>query len=166
MANKIISSAIIIVCYLVCTSFNNISAITDEVAYPEGYRSWMHVKSMIITEENSKSDHFVGYHHIYANDKAMHGYQTGNFPNGSIIVADFLEMEKKEGIIEEGNRKFIDVMVKDDTLYKTTGGWGYGEFDSDSKEIRLVTLAQAVTSCFNCHVSKADTDFVFSTYRK
>jgi hypothetical protein len=166
MLNKITICALLVAGYIIFASFNNISEITAEVSYPEGYRSWMHVKSMIITEENAKSDHFVGYHHIYANDKAMQGYQTGKFPNGSVIVADFLEMEKKEGVIEEGNRKFIDVMVKDDTLYKSTGGWGYGEFDSNSKEIRLVTLAQAVTSCFNCHVSKADTDYVFSSYRK
>lgn len=163
---KIISCAILIACYIVFASFSNAPEVSAEVSYPEGYRSWMHVKSMIITEEDAKSDHFVGYHHIYANDKAMQGYRTGHFPNGSVIVADFLEMEKKEGVIEEGNRKFIDVMVKNDSLYKNTGGWGYGEFDADSKEKRLVTLVQAITTCFNCHVSKADKDYVFSTYRK
>jgi Ribonuclease G/E len=121
---------------------------------------------MIITKDDPGFDHSGGYHHIYANDKAMEGYRTGRFPDGAIIVADFIEMVEKKGAIEEGRRKFIDVMIKNDARYGNTGGWGFEEFDADSREKRMVGQEKAVTTCYNCHTRKADADFVFSTYRK
>lgn len=164
--NNLLKCSILIICYIIFASLSTPLKESIEVPYPEGYRNWMHVKSMIITDGDSRSDHFTGFHHIYANEKAMQGYSTGFFPDGSVIVADFLEMVTEKGVIEEGNRKFIDVMVKNDSLYQDTGGWGYGEFDADSKEKRLVNLSQSVAKCFNCHLSKADQQYVFSSYRK
>lgn len=149
--------AVITACCFVFASFIKKSLPENEVPYPEGYRSWTHIKSMI--------QHSVGYHHIYANDKAMQGYKTGKFPNGSVIVSDFLEGIDKNETITEGKRKYIDVMVKDTILYKSTGGWGYEEFDGDSRNKRVVTQAKAVTACFNCHAPREANNYVFSSYR-
>ena len=38
------------------------------VGYPEGYRSWSHVKSMIIQPGHPLEDPFGGIHHSYKND--------------------------------------------------------------------------------------------------
>jgi len=61
------------------------------VAYPEGYRAWKHVKSMLIQEGHPLYGPFGGLHHIYANDLALKGYASGKFPDGSVIVFDLME---------------------------------------------------------------------------
>ena len=54
-------------------------AINDNarVDYPSNYRSWQHVKSMIIQPGHALEDPFGGIHHIYANSKAMSGLTSG-----------------------------------------------------------------------------------------
>ena len=47
------------------------------VAYPEGYRQWTHVKSMVIQPGHALYDAFGGIHHLYANAKAEAGYKSG-----------------------------------------------------------------------------------------
>lgn len=164
MKMSLITCLLVISC-IAFVSFIKLSQIDKEVPYPENYRKWEHVKSMLINSKDPKSAHSRGYHHIYANNKAMEGYMTGKFPDGSVIVADFIEMVEKEGSVHEGKRKFIDVMVKDAEKYKTTGGWGYEEFDGDSRSLRVVTQVNAGTKCYNCHAPQAEKDFVFSKYR-
>ena len=44
-----------------------------DVAYPEGYRDWHHVKSMVIQPGHGLYDAFGGIHHLYANNKAVKG---------------------------------------------------------------------------------------------
>lgn len=62
-------------------------------------------------------------HHIFANQKAVDGYATGNFSDGAVIVYELREAQQKNGVIIEGERRRVDVMIKDSTLYKSTGGW-------------------------------------------
>ncbi|HEY0677973.1 MAG TPA: cytochrome P460 family protein [Chitinophagaceae bacterium] len=162
---KNLFTTMILCSFIAFASFMTHSPLNAEVPYPEGFRNWMHVKSMVITSKDPKADHNRGYHHIYANALAMDGYKTGKYANGSIIVADFIEMIEKDGNILEGKRKFINVMVKDSEKYKTTGGWGYEEFDGDSKTLRTVTPANAAAKCYNCHTSQLQKDHVFSSLR-
>lgn len=136
----------------------------EEVPYPEGYRSWMHVKSMLIEKGNPAYLHWGGFHHIYGNAKAIEGYKTGKFPNGSMIVFDVIEATSKDSLVLEGNRKLIDVMVRDIDRFKSTGGWGYEEFAGDSKTERNVRTL-AVTACYNCHAQQKSNDNVFSKLR-
>jgi hypothetical protein len=68
-----------------------------------------------------------------------------------------------KGMTLEGDRRALDVMVKNDRLYKDTGGWGFEHFDRDSPTATLT--ASARSTCFECH-SNAKRDHVFSTIRK
>ena len=144
----------------------NLSAATDgAVAYPLGYRDWVRVKSATVDPKSPAAGRYGGIHHIYANEKAMEGYRTGQFPDGSVIVFDLLETRDGAGATTEGPRKFIDVMVKDNQLYSETGGWGFEEFTGDSQTDRALT-AQAKTDCYNCHTKRKDQGFVFSKLGK
>ena len=134
-----------------------------EVPYPEGYRMWTHVKTGLIGPANPNFKFSGGYHHIYANPKAMQGYTTGYFPNGAVLVFDVLDAKEQNGNTLESTRNHVDVMVKDSLKYAATGGWGYEEFKGDSHTERLLTPA-VKTQCFNCHSQKGD--FVFSEFRK
>jgi Cytochrome P460 len=141
------------------------AATPNAVPYPEGYRSWQHVKSMVIGEGHPLYASFGGIHHLYANGAAMKGYRTGKFSDGSVIVFDLLTATSADGATTEGARKVVGVMHRDVRRYKATGGWGFEGFAGDSKTTRVVG-EQAATACFNCHTSQAQSNYVFSAYRQ
>jgi hypothetical protein len=135
-----------------------------EVSYPEGYRQWTHVKSMVIEKGHPLFDSFGGIHHIYANKKALDAMKHAkSYPEGSVFVFDLLEARTESNAIVEGPRKVVGVMQKDSKKFKDTGGWGFEGFKGDTKE-RVVTDPK--NACFNCHEAQKKTDYVFSTYRK
>lgn len=135
-----------------------------DVPYPEGYRDWHHVKSMLINQGHPLYDAFGGIHHIYANAKAVKGYRTGKFENGSVIVFDLLEAKSGDNAVQEGSRKVAGVMHRDARKFSATGGWGFEGFKGDSKSERAVG-ANAVSACFTCHVPQKDSGYVFSKLR-
>jgi len=141
------------------------AADTPPVPYPEGYRDWRHVKSMVIQQGHPLYDAFGGIHHIYANKKALAGYKSGKFADGSVIIFDLLEAKTEGSAITEGNRKVVGVMHKDGRQYKDTGGWGFEGFKGGSKTERAVGK-NAATACYQCHTQQKDKDFVFSTTRE
>jgi hypothetical protein len=138
-----------------------------DVPYPQDFRSWRHVKSIVIGPDHKSFTNRGGIHHYYANDKAVEGYGTGKFPNGSVIVDEGVFTKEAEGdfkgVTLEGDRRALDVMVKNDALYKETGGWGFEHFDRDNRTAVLQVAGRA--ACYACH-SKAKDDHVFSVIRK
>jgi hypothetical protein len=136
-----------------------------EVAYPDGYRDWHHVKSMVIQPGHGLYEAFGGIHHLYANRKALEGYRTGKFPDGSVIVFDLLEAPVEGGAITEGKRKVVGVMARDARKFAATGGWGFEGFKGDSRTERAVG-ADAAKACFACHAPQKDRGYVFSSLRK
>jgi hypothetical protein len=163
--NRMVRGAVICVTCSVM-ALGIIAAESPQVAFPDGYRSWQHVKSVIhgpghksFASEGGKIFQF------YANPQAIEGYRAGKFSNGSVIVRETLraiagEGESK-GVLIEGDHSALDVMVKDDRLYKETGGWGFETFDS--KNARLAEKDRA--QCYGCHSTQKDRDLVFSTLK-
>ena len=135
------------------------------VPYPQGYRQWTHVKSMTINPGHALYDAFGGIHHLYANKKAEHGYKSGKFGDGSVIVFDLLEAKAADNTVQEGARKVLGVMHKDARKYKDTGGWGFEGFKGDSTTDRAVGN-NAATACHACHEAQKDKGYVFSSYRR
>ncbi len=135
------------------------------IEYPHGYRDWTHIKSMVIQEGHPLHASFGGIHHIYANDKALQGYQQGNFPEGSIIIFDLLDTTLSDNAITESKRKVLGVMEKDSTRFKDTAGWGFEGFKEGDPTARAIgnNYKQA---CFACHTSQQNNDFVFSKWRE
>ena len=137
---------------------------TNDVAYPDGYRDWAHVKSALISPAHTSYATNGGFHHIYANAGAMTGYRTRTFPDGSIVVFDWLEMRDTNGAFEEGARRQTDVMVKDSKRFASTGGWGFQRFVKDSKTERAA--APSPQQCFACHDRLKRDGLILSTYRQ
>jgi cytochrome P460 len=135
------------------------------IDYPAGFRDWNHVRSALIGPASPAYKDYGGLHHIYANAKAMQGYRAGKFPDGSVLVFDLFEAKEHHGTTIEGGRKFIDMMVKDGKRFADTGGWGYERYAGDSQTERVLTM-QAKTTCYNCHASQKDNDYVFSKLRE
>ncbi len=147
-------------------TITTLSAAADapSVPYPKGYRDWHHVKSMIINPGHGLYDSFGGIHHIYANNKALHGYKTGKWPDGAVMVFDLLDAKSADNTVTEGARKVVGVMHRDAKKFAATGGWGYEGFKADSKDERAVG-ANAATACHQCHIAQKDAGFVFSKLR-
>jgi len=158
--------ALVGACLLPMTASQASSAEPPRVAFPEGYRNWFHVKSATVNEGNKAFARFGGIHHIYANAQAVKGFQAGTFPDGAVLVFDVLELktnnEDKTGA--EGPRRMIDVMAKDAVRFKSTGGWGFEEFQGDGKTEGSLTDT-AATACAACHANRKDHDSVFSSIR-
>lgn len=137
---------------------------TDEsIPYPHGYRGWMHVKTYIVGPKSPAFKFIGGFNHVYANEKAMMGYKTGYFPNGSVIVSDVIQAKEDSVDIREGKRHHIDVMVRDSIKYTDAGGWRFEQFSGDGLTTGLLT-PETRTICSNCHAKRKT--FVFSDYRK
>lgn len=135
-----------------------------QVPYPEGYRSWTHVKSMVIQPGHELYDAFGGIHHVYANAAALAALRDGKpFADGAVLVFDLLEAAAGDHAITEGARKVVGVMHRDRTRYAATGGWGFEGFKGDTRE-RAVT--DPVSQCFACHQAQEKTGYVFSAWRK
>ena len=145
----------------ILTSFHWRAYREEEVPYPEGYRGWTHVKTGIVGPEHQNVE-YRGFNHHYANDLAVTGYTSGNFPEGSIIVVDVVTAVPGTNFTSEGTRHHMDVMVRDSLKFASTGGWGYSQFEGDNSR-RALTLEQKQT-CNNCHVKQKD--HVFSEFRK
>lgn len=133
------------------------------VKYPEGYRGWTHVKSMVIEKGHPLYTAFGGIHHIYANKEALDGLKNNSYADGAVFVFDLLDASKGGNAITEGSRKVVGVMEKKRAIFSSTGGWGFEAFKGDTAE-RAVKDPKA--DCFACHEAQKGTDFVFSTYRR
>ncbi len=133
----------------------------DAVQFPDEFRRWVHVGTGVIlpgTNPQLKSEE--GMHHIFANEKAAAAYGSGDFPDGSIIVYELREAQQKNGVIFEGDRKRVDVMIKDSKLYGSTGGWRFERFWGADQAQNALTDSGA--SCFQCHSKASAHGNVFS----
>ena len=130
------------------------------VLYPENFRRWVHVGTGVILPGGPLPESEQGMHHIFANQKAIDGYASGNFTDGSMIVYELREAQQKNGVIFEGERRRVDVMIKDSSLYSSTGGWRFERFlGNDQTED---ALHGSRTACFECHTQAKTHGFVFS----
>lgn len=134
------------------------------VSYPDGYRAWTHIKSMVINPGHSLAYPFEGIHHVYANKKAMRGLADSKFSNGAIFVFDLLAQKVDETSIQEAERKFIGVMQYDRKRFASTGGWGFEVFAGNGQQQGMVE--DSGEACFACHAAAKDTAYVFSRYRE
>jgi hypothetical protein len=121
--------------------------------YPTDFRKWTYVKS-------GPSLARGGDHHIYANEQAMQGYRTGQFPEGATIVFEIVGPPGSDRLT--GERRLINTMVKNREKYASTGGWGFDEFQGPLPTPSGVLNEQAKNACFACHTSQKDRDYVFS----
>jgi len=143
-----------------------LSAQTDEASsFPKEFRKWAHVKSVLVGPESAAFATEGGIHHIYANDKALEGYDSGKFPDGSVVVYDLLETKDVAGNTIEGQTRRVDVMIKQSDRYASTGGWEFMSFSGDEQSNGKLTATRQ-SACASCHAHRKDHDSVFSEFRK
>ena len=137
--------------------FTTVTSEAANQALPKGYASWQKSERKVVTD---KSSLFYGIHYIYADKKAMQGYQAGNkFTEGSRIVVEFFNIKENPAV--DGPKNMVVLMQKDKRR-KETGGWLFAGFGSDGKPSGI----DPVKTCFDCHLKDAaQKDFVISTIK-
>ncbi|HYW73710.1 MAG TPA: cytochrome P460 family protein [Pyrinomonadaceae bacterium] len=132
---------------------------------PSGYRDW---KFISVAHEEGNLNSFAA---VLGNEIAIKAYRDGTlpFPDGTIIAALHYRFISSE----ENNRVFgraqsfvagpptnVQFMVKDSKKYASTGGWGFGHFNSDGKAVDDAFMK----TCFPCHQKIKERDLVFTRY--
>ena len=138
--------------------------VSAPVPFPAEYRQWAVTRSMVVGPDNKNFANNGGFHHYYANEKAVLGFRTGHFPDGSVVVDERLEVHEEAGATLEGPRKSVAVIDKDVTRYKDTGGWGFDVFAGEDRTQGASSSVRG--ACFSCHNQRKDHDFIFSEFRK
>jgi len=138
-------------------------AFVTEIA--AGYRDWKYIS---VAHEEGNLNSFAA---ILGNDVAIKAYREGivPFPDGTIIAALHYRFISSE----ENNRVFgraqsfvagpptnVQFMVKDSKKYASTGGWGFGHFNSDGNAVDDAFMK----TCFPCHQKMKERDLVFTRY--
>jgi len=132
---------------------------------PEGYRNWQFIS---VAHEEGNLNSFAA---ILGNDVAIKAYRSRTipFPDGTIIAAlhyRFVSSEENNKVFGRdqsfvpGAPTNIQFMVKDSKKYGSTGGWGFGHFNSDGKPVDDAFMK----TCFPCHQKIKDRDLVFTRY--
>lgn len=133
----------------------------ESVQFPQDFRRWVHVGTgVILPGGNPQLASEEGMHHVFANPKAADGYSSGDFADGAIVVYELREARQQNGVIFEGDRKRVDVMIKDSARYASTGGWRFERFWGNDQAHDAVNGSG--TSCFDCHSNAKAHGFVFS----
>lgn len=132
------------------------------ITYPEGYRKWIHVKTMIVfSKENKLFDRFAGMHDVYVNDLGWKALRVGTaYPDGAMFAFDLYDVRTYQGAMEAKGRKFLAVMKKNSKLYPDTGGWGFEVFQGYQSTGSLKDMKE----CFSCHSTQKRRDYIFSDF--
>lgn len=135
------------------------------VRMPEGYRGWALIA--VAHEEGKLND----LRAILGNAAAVEAALDGRlpYPDGSIIVrlawdcAPLAESEKAFGhpqtFVAGSAKNGVQFMVKDSVKYASSGGWGFAQFDEGK-----AAAASVQSTCFACHATVRNRDFVFNRY--
>ncbi len=129
------------------------------VRLPPDFRSWTHVRSMVVT---GADEGMYGFHNVYANAAALKVLRSGRspvvYPDGATFVVSIFEPRTEQGTVVAGTKQRDVVQVKDSRA-KATGGWRFASFDASGKPLKIDPEA-----CAACHAGAASTDRVFTRY--
>ncbi len=150
----------LVISFILIISIKAYGQIKIKVLLPREWRSYTHVKSMVIPDRNHE---LYGFHHIYVNNKGLKALLSKDeFPQRTIFVAVFYDVEiGKDGSLNQGKKLYYLLMIKD-ARAEETGGWIYAFFDRDGKYIEK----DVEKECYDCHLSAKDSDYVFSKFIK
>jgi hypothetical protein len=126
---------------------------------PRDYRSWAHVRSMVVTDPE---EGMYGFHNVYANPAALRVLRSDNspvvYPDGATFVVSIFEVKQEKGLVVAGTKQRDVVQVKD-AKARSTGGWRFASFDPSGKPVKIDP-----GTCAACHAGATETDRVFTRY--
>jgi len=122
----------------------------EKVPFPEDYRNWHYLKSMVIEEGHPLYSIVPGLHNVYFNDIAYKHLRSGSkepYPQGSEVVFELFDVNKEKASITTTRRTAVMVKHKD-PKFGQTGGWGWELFIMPKRERAVVEVDR---QCADCH---------------
>ena len=139
------------------------AAAADDLKLPASFRHWYHVNTMVIDKGSPLFEAMGGMHNVYINSTGGAALRKGEpYPDKTVLLIDLHEFTVSDGSYVEGPRKATAIMLKDVKKYASTGGWGFQAWAGGDPTKPFVT--DPTKQCFECHQSKKDQDYVYSTY--
>jgi len=137
---------------------------------PKAYREWVYVGTPLTPNElNDGEAAFPGFHNVYIDPQSFARYrQTGRFPDGTMIVREFVGISSREGPSGKGyfmgEYTGLQVKLKDAGRFSyEPGNWGYFSFGRRSP-VSQTAEVRRTGECAACHLAAADEDTVFTQY--
>jgi hypothetical protein len=132
---------------------------SDGVAMPSNYKNFRLIGLSQRSDDQSLRA-------ILGNDIAVEAARAGKtnpWPNGAIL-AKLVWKQKQSGQFPSATVpdafSSVAFMIKDDSAYAATAGWGWGEWGGlEQKPYDKAGFAQ---ECVNCHASVKNQDWVFT----
>jgi len=138
----------------------DVSPTKNGIDYPVGLKNWRVIASSYRTDNNTQRV-------ILGNNIAVKASREGHtkpWPKGSILAKlvwkNTTHPDWDSAIIPN---EFVhsEIMIKDASKYKTTGGWGYARWKGESQE--PYGKDQSFTQeCLACHSQVKKNDYVFT----
>ncbi len=129
------------------------------ITLPQGYKNWRLIAVSQRTENQTLRA-------ILGNDIAIEAARSGKtnpWPNGTILAKLNWKQKTSESFpaaVSPGDFVHADFMVKDDTKYAATGGWGFARWvGMEQKPYDKGDVAQ---ECLGCHGMMKNQDLVFT----
>ena len=160
----------ILAIFAILWSLSTISAqsASDGIRFPDEFRNWFVVNSMIVTKDSPIFSQIGGMHMIYVNARGLATLKRCGpfpYPDVTMFADDVHDFSIKSGSYVEGSKKAVTVMIKDAKKYSSTGGWGFQVWEAGDRTKPLVPdTAHAKQACFTCHIPQKSQDYTFSTY--
>src|SRR4029077_10028523 len=91
----------------------------DGLKIPADFQHGYLANSMLVTKEPNKTGLITGVHLIYVNRVGFDRLKRGStlYPDGTVFVDDVRNFSIDDDAYQQGDRKFLTVMVKDSKQY-------------------------------------------------
>jgi mono/diheme cytochrome c family protein len=122
------------------------------------FKNWMPIS---FTDSGSNST----FRFVLANGIAVKAAQSGHiapWPDGSLFAKLVWQQETgSDGLIHPGKFLQVQMMLKDAQRYKSTDGWGWGQWNGDDLK-PFGKDARFVNECTGCHMPMRGNDYVYT----
>ncbi len=138
----------------------NVLPTLNGIEYPAGLKNWRIISSSYRIDNDTQRV-------ILGNSIAKNASISGKmnpWPKGSILAKLVWKNKKLKNWQEAmvpGEFVHTEIMVKDATKFKSTGGWGYARW----KGVTLQPYGEDKSfaqECYSCHINAKDDDYVFT----
>jgi len=145
---------------VVSAEANEVKSTPNNIKYPVGLKNWRVIATSYRTDNNTQRV-------ILGNSiavKAARNGSTNPWPKGSILaklVWKNTDHPAWNSARIPGDFVHSEIMIKDASKYKSTGGWGYARWKGEQLQ-PYGKDASFPQECLACHSQVKKTDFVFT----
>jgi hypothetical protein len=135
-----------------------VQPVPNGIEFPAGYTHWKAISST-----DREDNHTL--RQVLGNDVAVKAIEAGEinpWPDGAMFAKiGWEQVEDSNGLVQSGQFKQVEFMIKDRKKYASTAGWGWARWlGTDLRPFGQ--SSDFAESCVSCHTPMRGNDFVFT----